>query len=130
MAQVRSGRKASSPFEAASSSPPVSYLTKAFVLRQARDSHLFHRLMPTSGRRKRRNSVKACQTSWRLRYSKLTSLLTRVLGGVSLRRRIRSRRVLYRPLTRKTRNDAKATIEWVVEAMEDIRESSRTFALG
>ena len=130
MPHVRSGRKASSPWELTSFSSPVLPLSMVFVLRQARESHLLHRLMPTRGRRKRRNSVKACQTSWRLRYSKLTSRLTWLLGGARRIRRIRSSKVLYRPLTKKTRNEAKAAIEWLVATIDDTRESNRKFALG
>ena len=100
------------------------------VRRHARASHRRQRLTPTSGRRKRRNSVKACHTSWRLRYSKLTSRLTWLEGGARRRRKMRSRRVRYRPLYRKTKKEAKAAIEWVVDTMEDIRESDWTLVLG
>ena len=36
----------------------------------------------------------------------------------------------YRPLTRNTRNEANAAMEWVVEAIDEIRESRRIFAAG
>lgn len=45
-------------------------------------------------------------------------------------RRMRSTSVRYRPLTRKTRNDIKAAIEWVVETRSFIRESSRISCEG
>lgn len=51
--------------------------------------------------------MKACQTSCRFRYSKDTSRLTCVDGGDKRMRRIRSVRVRYRPLTRKTRKERK-----------------------
>src|SRR2546423_688973 len=125
MAQVRSGRNARGPDLSIATSYSSSTLeVKAIlVLCQARLSQRRQRLMPTRGRRKRRNSVNACQTSWRLRYSNDTSRLTWLVGEVRRSLRSRSVRVRYRPLTRNTRNDAKAAMECVVEAQDVRRES-------
>lgn len=43
---------------------------------------------------------------------------------------MRSRRVRYRPLYRKTKKEPNAAREWVVETMEDRRESEWTVVLG
>ena len=82
-----------------------------FARLQTRESKRLQREMPTSGSTKRRNSVNACHTSWRLRYSNDTSLLTWLVGGASRSRRIRSSKVRYLPFTRNTRKEAKAAVE-------------------
>ena len=74
--------------------------------RKERDRIRRQREMPTSGRRNSRNSVNACHTSWRFKYSKLTSRLIELLAGVRRRRSSRSVSVRYRPLIKKTRKEA------------------------
>ncbi|KAI6945467.1 hypothetical protein KC341_g49 [Hortaea werneckii] len=49
--------------------------------------HRRHLLMPTSGNRNKRNSVKACQTSCRFRYSNDTSLFVWFELGTSRSRK-------------------------------------------
>src|SRR5580692_5660099 len=107
MAQVLSGRNENSPdFVSSSSEPPLCMID--FVFLQARDSHLRHLLIPTSGRTKSRNSVNACHTSCRFRYSKDTSRLTWLVGGASRNLNILSSKVRYRPFTRNTKKDTSA----------------------
>ena len=130
MAQVRSGRKAYSPFFSSLPASPPPVLMIFLVLRQARASHRLQRLMPTSGSTNSRNSVKACHTSCRLRYSNDTSRLTWLVGGARRMRSTRSRSVRYLPCSRNARNDAKAAAACAVDSADVHRDSRRTVGLG
>ena len=68
--------------------------------------------------------MKACHTNCRFRYSNDTSRLTWLVGGVRRSRRRRSSKVRYLPLTRKTRKEVKAAMEWIVAAVLVARESN------
>ena len=96
----------------------------------ARTSQRRQRRMPTKGSTKRRNSVKACQTSCRLRYSKETSLRIWLAPDISRRRKSRSTRVRYRPCMRKTRKEASAAVECAVDAMSVSFESNLVLGDG
>ncbi len=129
MAHVRSGRKAYSPVFS-SFAPSAPELMIFFVLRHVRASHRLHRFMPTNGSTKRRNSVKACHTSCRLRYSNETSRLTWLVGGARRMRSTRSSSVRYLPCKRNTRNEANAADACIVDSVEVSHDSRFTLGLG
>lgn len=69
--------------------------------------------------------MKACQTSWRLRYSKETSRRTWRVGVTSFIRSKRSRSVRYRPLERKVSRETKDAMLCIVVRPLRERESRR-----
>src|SRR5512140_3821646 len=129
MAHVRSGRNEYSPFF---SPEPASSLVLVIclVFLHHRVSHRRHRLMPTSGSTNSKNSVNACQTSCRFRYSNDTSRLTWLVGGASRIRSTRSSSVRYRPWSRKTTNEASAAPACMVDAADVHRDNRCTPGLG
>lgn len=130
MAHVLSGRNANSPRFSSGSLSSLLDLSVDLVFRHALDNHLRHLLIPTRGSKKSRNSVNACHTSCRFRYSNETSRLAWADGGVKRIRRIRSIRVRYRPFTKNTRKERKAATECVVETRSVMRPRNWTLREG